>query len=58
MTTTWTSIALMIFKLPVAKYYTVFLVNCRNSCYGGETADYFNCDPMSLDEYIGLGSWN
>jgi hypothetical protein len=47
-TTTWTATALVIFKLSVAKYFTavVFLVNCRNSCYGGETADYFNCDPM------------
>jgi hypothetical protein len=47
---------LMIFRIPVAKYYTVavFLINCRNSCYSGERADYFNCDPMTLDEYIGF----
>jgi nuclease HARBI1 len=51
---------LMIFRLPVVKYYTVavVLINCQNSCYGGETSDYFNCDPMTLDEYIGLISWN
>jgi hypothetical protein len=32
--------------------------NCRNSCYDAETADYFDCDPMSLDKYIGLVNWN
>jgi hypothetical protein len=51
--------ALMIYKFPVAKYYAVavFLVNCHNSCYGGETSSYFACDPMTLEEYIGLINW-
>jgi nuclease HARBI1 len=41
--------ALMNYKMPVAKYYAVavFLVNCQNSCYGGETALYFSCEPMT-----------
>jgi hypothetical protein len=52
--------ALMIYKFPVAKYYAVavFLVNCCNSCYGGETSSYFACEPITLEEYIGLISWN
>jgi nuclease HARBI1 len=52
--------ALMIYKFPVAKYYAVavFLVNCCNSCYGGETSSYFECEPMTLEEYIGLINWN
>jgi hypothetical protein len=52
--------ALMIYKFPVAKFYAaaVFLVNCQNSCYGGETASYFACEPMSLEEYIGMVNWN
>jgi hypothetical protein len=27
--------------------------DCRNSCYGGETSDYFECDPMSLMRWLG-----
>lgn len=52
--------SLQIYRMPVAKYYytAVFLINCRNCFYGGETADYFNCSPMSLDEYIDLVDWN
>jgi hypothetical protein len=52
--------ALMIYKIPVAKYYAVavFLVNCQNSCYSGETASYFSCEPMTLEQYIGLVHWN
>jgi hypothetical protein len=51
---------LMTYKMPVAKYYAVavFLVNCQNSCYGGETTSYFSCEPMTLEEYIGLVHWN
>ena len=51
---------LQIFRTPVAKYYTVavFFINCRNCIYGGETADYFDCEPLSLDEYINLVDWN
>jgi hypothetical protein len=50
----------MIYKIHVAKYYAVavFLVNCWNSCYGGESASYFSCEPMTLEEYIGLLHWN
>jgi hypothetical protein len=52
--------ALMMYKFPVVKYYAVavFLVNCWNSCYSGETSSYFACEPMSLEEYIGLVNWN
>jgi hypothetical protein len=44
------------YNVPVAKYsaVAVFLVNCQDSCYGSETAVDFACEPMSLDEYIGL----
>jgi hypothetical protein len=51
---------LVMYKFPVTKYYAVavFLVICWNSCYCGETASYFTCEPMSLEEYIGLLNWN
>jgi nuclease HARBI1 len=51
---------LQIFRLPVAKYYAVavFFCNCRNSVYGSQTAKYFECEPMSLEDYINLVDWN
>ena len=33
-------------------------MNCRNCLFGGQTSDYFNCDSMSLDEYLGLVNWD
>jgi nuclease HARBI1 len=52
--------SLQIFKFPVAKYYAVavFLINCRNSIYGSQTAKYFEVEPMTLEEYIDLVNWN
>jgi nuclease HARBI1 len=51
---------MQVYRVPVAKYYyaAVFLLNCRNCMYGGQTADYFGCDPLDLDDYIELVDWN
>jgi nuclease HARBI1 len=51
---------MQVYRVPVAKYYfvAVFLLNCRNSLYGSQTADYFDCHPLSLEEYIDLVDWN
>jgi hypothetical protein len=29
--------------------------NCRNSCYGDETSDYFGCDPIKFGQVCWLG---
>ena len=53
--------SMQLYRVPVAKYYfaAVFLLNCRNCLYGGQTANYFGCVPMSLEEYIiELVDWN
>jgi nuclease HARBI1 len=52
--------SMMIFKLPVAKYYAtaVFFINCRNCIYGGQTAKHFECEPMSLEKYLSSVDWN
>ena len=51
---------MMIYRFPVTKYYfvAVLLMNCRNSLYGSQTSDYFNCECMSLDDYLGLVNWD
>jgi hypothetical protein len=51
---------MQLYRVPVAKYYfaAVFLLNCCNSLYGGQTADYFDCLPLLLEEYIDLVDWN
>ena len=51
---------MMIYRFPVTKYYfvAVFLMNCRNCLYGSQTSDYFNCECMSLDDYLGLVNWD
>jgi hypothetical protein len=51
---------MMLFRIPVAKYYytAVFLANCRNCMYGSETSNYFDCEPMSFDDYIALVDWD
>jgi nuclease HARBI1 len=51
---------MQVYRVLVAKYYfaAVFLLNCRNCMYGGQTAEYFECDPLDLNDYIGLVDWN
>jgi nuclease HARBI1 len=41
---------------PVAKYYViaVFLTNVRNCFYGGQIANYFGAEPLSIDDYFAL----
>lgn len=51
--------SMKIFKEPIALYYTVgvFFTNIRNTIYGGETSNYFNCrkeDMLSMNEYLNL----
>jgi hypothetical protein len=48
---------LRIYSAPVAKYYRVAaLLTNMITCMSGscETAEYFNCAPPSLDEYMSL----
>lgn len=46
----------MILKMPMGQYYinAAFLSNLRNCMYGGEACMYFDCDPLTLDQYLGL----
>ena len=48
--------AMKIFKSPVGKYYIVgaFLMNLRSCFYGNQTMAYFDCDALTLDEYLSL----
>jgi hypothetical protein len=48
--------SMMIFQSPVAKYYIVaaFLCNLRTCFYGNQIMDYFDCDPMTIDDYLSL----
>ena len=43
-----------IFQSPVAKYHIVgvFLVNLHTWCYGNQTMVYFDCETLSLDQYL------
>ena len=45
-----------IFQSPFAKYYIVgaFLVNLRTCFYGDQTMDYFECEALSLHQYLSL----
>ena len=45
-----------IFQSPVAKYYIVgaFLVSLQTCFYGNQTMDYFDCEALSLHEYLSL----
>ena len=47
---------MMIFQSPIAKYYIVaaFQCNLRTCFYGNQIMDYFNCDTLTLDEYLSL----
>ena len=48
--------SMMVFKSPVAKYYIIaaFLMNCRSCFYGNQTMQYFDCEPMNLEQYLSL----
>ena len=45
-----------VLKVPIGQYYTncVFLTNILNCFYGGAINKYFDSEPMSLHEYLGL----
>ena len=49
-------LAMKIFKIPVARYYIIgaFLCNLRNCFYPNQMAIYFDCRPVSFEEYLGL----
>ena len=48
--------SMMVFKSPIAKYYIIaaFLMNCRSCFYGNQTMQYFDCEPMTLEQYLSL----
>jgi hypothetical protein len=48
--------SMMIFQSPVAKYYIVaaFLCNLRTCFYGNQVLDYFDCDALTIDDYLSL----
>jgi len=48
--------SMMVFKSPVAKYYMIaaFLMNCRSCFYGNQTMQYFDCEPLTLQQYLSL----
>jgi hypothetical protein len=48
--------SMKVFQSPVAKYYVIaaFLNNLRATYHGNETSAYFDCEPMGIDEYLGL----
>ena len=48
--------SMKIFEVPIGMYYTIgaFLCNLRSTMYGNETACYFDCATMSLNEYLSL----
>ena len=49
-------VAMKIFHSTVAKYYNVvcLLVNIWTCYYGNKRMEFFNCEAMSLDEYLSL----
>lgn len=49
---------LKMFTQPVGLYYWVccLLANCRNCLYGSIASNYFDCQPMSLEDYISTSS--
>ena len=48
--------SMKIFEVPVGKYYVVgaFLSNSRTTFYQNQISDYFDCETLSLDEYLGI----
>ena len=49
-------VSMKIFEVPVTKYYTVgaFLTNIRTMYYDSQINNFFECDTMSLIEYLEL----
>lgn len=47
---------MMILKMPIGQYYVnaAFLTNLRNCLYGGQIGNHFKCEPLSLEQYLGL----
>jgi hypothetical protein len=45
-----------IFQCPVAKYdiFGALLVNIKTRFYGNQSMENFNCEAISLDEYLSL----
>jgi hypothetical protein len=48
--------SMIVFKSPVAKYYIIaaFIMNCRACFYGNQTMQYFDCEPLTLGQYLSL----
>ena len=48
--------SMKLFELPVARYYTIgaFLCNIRSIFYENTTSAFFECDTLSLEEYLRL----
>ena len=48
--------SMKIFEVPVGKYYTIgaFLSNLRNTFYSNQINSYFDCDKLTIDEYLEL----
>ena len=48
--------AMKVLKMPVAKYYMVaaFLTNINCCIYGNQSTNHFMCEPLSLNDYLGL----
>ena len=45
---------LQMFSSPISTYYTVmaFLTNCHTCLYAGQTSQFFECAPPTLEEYL------
>ncbi len=47
---------MMIFQSPVPKYYIVatFVCNLRTCFHGNQALDYFDCDALTIDDFLSL----
>ena len=45
---------LKVFRQPIGTYYwvSVLLANCRTCLYGGISSNFFECEPLSLEDYL------
>jgi len=45
-----------VLKMPIGQYFinAAFLTNIYNCFYGSQASNYFECVPLSLDEYLSL----
>ena len=48
--------SMKIFEVPVGKYYIIgaFLSNLRNTFYSNQINSYFDCNKLTIDEYLEL----